>query len=205
MNFYNKYVLPKITNYLCSGSSTMKQRQKVIPFANGRVLEIGIGSGLNFSFYNSDKVDHLIALEPAQEMINLAKKQQEHIPFPIAFLKAFAEEIPIDSNSIDTVVITYTLCSIPNTISSLNEIKRVLKSKGSFIFCEHGLAKDKSVRKWQKLINPAWKMLGGGCDLTKDIPNLIKNAGFDIQKLDQMYIPGFKPASYNYWGLAKPN
>ena len=204
MNPYNKYILPKITNAACSGSPTMKQRQKIVPLAYGNVLEVGVGSGLNFDFYDATKVDRLYALDPSEEMWALAKKQLDTSQIKIEFTKGYAEEIPLDSNSIDSIVITYTMCTIPDVEASLAEMRRVLKVHGELIFCEHGIAPDNSVRRWQNILNPIWKNVGGGCNLNRNIPELISDGGFKINNLETMYLPGFKPASYNFWGVAKP-
>lgn len=204
INLYSKYVLPRITNAVCSSSPNMKQREKVVPNAYGRVLEIGAGSGLNFRYYDPDKVEHLFALDPSEEMWSIAKSQTNSKLFDIDFIKGYAEQIPMDDDTVDSILITYTLCTIPDVSVSLEEMRRVLKPGGVFIFCEHGIAPDKSVQKWQNLLNPMWKKLGGGCNLNRDIPNLINTGPFEIQKLNTMYLPGFKPASFNFWGVAKP-
>jgi ubiquinone/menaquinone biosynthesis C-methylase UbiE len=203
MGLYNKYVLPKVIDWACRQNSSRKQREKVIPYAYGNVLEIGIGSGLNLPFYHKENVKHLTAIDPSIEIWNQNKCNLKNLPFDVDFIKASAENIPANSNYFDTVVMTYTLCSIPDTIAAFKEIKRVLKTNGQLLFCEHGKALDKSTQKWQKFINPAWKIVGGGCTLNKDIPSIIQNNGFKITKMDVMYIPGWKPASFNYWGIAQ--
>lgn len=203
MGFYNKYILPKAINWACQQKSTMLQRQKLIPFAEGKVLEIGIGSGLNLPFYDKDKVSHLLAIDPSEEIWKKNKVDLQKLPFIFEFEKAFAEDIPADTNSFDTVILTYTLCSIKEANEALEEIKRVLKDSGKLLFCEHGKAPDKAVQKWQNRMNPLWKRIGGGCNLNKDIPVLIESNGFKIKKMETMYIPGWKPASFNYWGAAE--
>lgn len=203
INLYDRYILPKVTNALCATRPTMKQREKVIPLANGSVLEIGIGSGLNLPFYKQNKVKHLTAIDPSVVIWKKNSVDIDKLSFDFEFIKAFAEDIPVDNNSFDTIVFTYTLCSIPDTAKAFEEIRRVLKPHGQIIFCEHGKAPDISVQKWQNLINPVWKRLGGGCILNRDIPKIIENNGLKINKMDTMYIPGWKPASFNYWGTAK--
>ncbi len=203
MGLYNKYLLPKVIDWACRQNSSRKQREKVIPYANGNVLEIGIGSGLNLPFYNKENVKHLTAIDPSIEIWNQNKFNIKNLPFDVDFIKASAENIPAHNNCFDTVVITYTLCSISDTIAAFDEIKRVLKTNGQLLFCEHGKAPDKSTQKWQNFINPVWKILGGGCTLNKNIPSIIQNNGFKINKMDVMYIPGWKPASFNYWGIAQ--
>ena len=203
MGLYHKYVLPKIIDWTCKQSPNTKQRQKVVPLASGSVLEIGVGSGLNIPFYNASNVKHLTAIDPSLELWNKNATDLDSMPFDIEFIQAFAEDLPADNNSFDTVVFTYTLCSIPDTAKAMGEIKRVLKETGKIIFCEHGKAPDKNIQKWQNLLNPAWKLLGGGCSLNKDIPLIFKSNGLKITKMDAMYIPGWKPGSFNYWGTAQ--
>lgn len=203
-NLYDKYILPKVTNFLCATGPAMKQRQKVVPLASGRVLEIGVGTGLNFSFYDHEKVKQVLALDPSEEMWGLAKNRLDDVHLDVDFIKGYAENIPLDANSVDSIVITYTLCTIPDHAAAMKEFKRVLKPSGNIIFSEHGIAPDRSVRKWQNRLNPIWKRLGGGCNLNRDIPAIIEHGGFAFDNLETMYIPGFKPASYNYWGTARP-
>ena len=203
MGIYNKYLLPKLIDWTCKQKPSRKQREKIIPLASGNVLEIGIGSGLNMPFYDNINVKHLTGIDPSVEIWNQKKFHVNDLPFDFKFLKAYAEDIPAENNSFDTIVFTYTLCSIPNMNAAFAEIRRVLKPNGKVIFCEHGKAPDKSIRKWQNLINPVWKMLGGGCNLNRDIPGIIQNNGLKITQMNTMYIPGWKPASFNYWGTAK--
>ena len=203
MGLYNRYVLPKVIDWTCKQKPNRKQREKVIPLASGDILEIGIGSGLNLPYYDKNIVKNLTAIDPAVEIWNKNSVDTKNLPFEFQFIKAFAEDIPADNNSFDTVVFTYTLCSIPNTEEAFDEIKRVLKNNGRLIFCEHGKAPDKAIQKWQNIMNPVWKKLGGGCNLNRDIPAIIKNNGLKISNLDTMYIPGWKPASFNYWGTAE--
>ncbi|MDU8885565.1 class I SAM-dependent methyltransferase [Yeosuana sp. MJ-SS3] len=183
----------------------MYQREKVVPLAKGHVLEIGIGSGLNLPFYNSVKVKQLTAIDPSEEIWSKNEIDVSKLEYGFKFIKAFAEDIPENNNTFDSAVITYTLCTIPDVQKALTEIKRVLKPNGEIIFCEHGKAPDKTVEKWQNLVNPLWKRLGGGCNLNRNIPSILENNGFKISQMETMYIPGWKPASFNYWGTAIPN
>ncbi len=203
MGLYNKYILPKIIDWACKQKSNMRQREKVIPLAYGNVLEIGVGSGLNLPFYNNENVKHLTAIDPSKDIWNKNVVDIENLLFEFEFINAFAENIPVDNNSFDTVVITYTLCSIPDTYKALAEIRRVLKTSGKLIFCEHGKAPDEATQRWQNIANPLWKRLGGGCNLNRDIPGIIEDNGFKMNKIETMYIPGWKPASFNYWGTAE--
>lgn len=204
MNLYNKYLLPNIVDWACKQKPNMLQRKKVIPLATGRVLEIGIGSGLNLPIYDKENVIHLTGIDPSKEMWDKNIVDIQKLSFSFEFIKAFAEQIPVDSNSFDTVVTTYTMCTIPETNKALEEIRRILKSNGQLIFCEHGKAPDKWIGKWQNIINPIWKRLGGGCNLNRDIPSIIEKNGFRMNNMETMYIPGWKPASFNYWGTANP-
>jgi ubiquinone/menaquinone biosynthesis C-methylase UbiE len=202
MGLYDKYILPKITDFICSGKPIMYQRKKVVPLAKGRVLEIGIGSGLNLQFYDYSHVEYIWGLDSSAQMRKMAEKRARDIQCEVEFIVLSGEKIPLESNSVNTVLVTYTLCTIPNAVQALSEMRRVLMPDGELIFCEHGLAPDKDVRRWQHRINPIWKKMGGGCNLNRPVPDLIEQAGFKINTLDTMYIPGWKPASFNYWGSA---
>ena len=204
MGIYRKYMLPGITHFTCGLKPTMKQREKVVPLAEGRVLEIGIGSGLNLPYYIPGKVEHLWGLDPSREMLALAEKNRVPVDFDIELIEAPAESIPLDNDSADSVLITYTLCTIPAVIPALEEARRVLRPNGRLIFCEHGAAPDRAVRRWQDALTPAWKIVGGGCHLNRQIPEFLEHGGFKIRKLETMYIPGWKPVCFNYWGTARP-
>jgi len=199
MGFYNTYVLPRVVNCVCGLKPTKKQREKVVPLADGNVLEIGIGSGLNLPYYNPTKVNHITGVDPSPEMWKLHDWSGD---IEIEFVRASAEDLQFKDQTFDSVLCTYTLCTIPDPDKAMQEIKRVLKPNGKFIFTEHGLAPDEKVSKTQHRINPYWKKLGGGCNLNRDIESLISKNTFHFQSIDKMYIPGWKPASYNYWGVA---
>lgn len=203
MGLYNKYFLPNAIDWACKQKSSMKQREKIIPLAAGNVLEIGIGSGLNLPFYAKKIVNHLTAIDPSLDIWKKNSFDTNTLGFGFDFIEAFSENIPADNNSFDTVVITYALCTIKDTHKAFNEIKRVLKKDGKLLFCDHGKAPNKEIERWQNIINPVWKKIGGGCNLNRDIPFIIERGGFKIIKLEKMYIPGWKLASYNYWGIAE--
>lgn len=203
MGFYNKYILPKAIDWACSQKPSMRQREKIVPQANGNVLEIGIGSGLNLPYYSKANIKHLTAIDPSEELWNRNSLNTQKLPFEFEFIKAFAENIPLDNNCFDTVVITYTICTIPNLNKAFTEIRRVLKPTGKLLFCEHGKAPDKVVQRYQNILNPLWKSIGGGCNLNRDIPIILNENGFKINQLETMYLPGWKPASFNYWGKAE--
>ena len=171
--------------------------------AEGKVLEIGIGSGLNLPFYDKSKLDELWGLDPSEGLSEMAKQVADEEAMEVNFISAGAEEIPLPDNHFDSVLVTYTMCTIPEVDRANKEIQRVLKSNGKMIFCEHGLAPDKNIKKWQNRINPFWKKLAGGCNINRNIPSLIQESGFDIIDLEEMYLPSTpKIAGYNYWGYA---
>ena len=200
---YENYVLPKMLDCCCSTKPISYQRKKIVPEASGTVLEIGIGSGLNIPYYQKSRVNKVIGLEPSEQLCKMAKKTADDNNFSIDFLVNGAEEIELPSNSVDTILLTYTLCSIPEPYIALKEIMRVMKSDGRILFCEHGIAPDEVVQKWQNRINPLWGKLFGGCNINRDIPNILKNGGFKINSLDKMYLPSTpKIVGYNYWGEA---
>ena len=204
MGLYDKYILPKFLNCACSSKPINYQRQKVVPLAKGKVLDIGIGSGLNIPFYNSDKIDKVIGIDPSHELIELAKELANDSKASIELVIGSAESIPYPDNFFDTVLVTYTMCTIPNVAIANKEMWRVLKDDGRLIFCEHGLAPDKKISKWQNRIDPFWGKIAGGCHLNRDIQKLITDAGFSFESLDKMYIPSTpKFAGYNYWGIGK--
>ena len=204
MGLYNKYILPKFLNCACGSKPINYQRQKVVPLAKGKVLDIGIGSGLNIPFYNSDKIDKVIGIDPSHELIELAKELANDSKASIELVIGSAESIPYPDNFFDTVLVTYTMCTIPNVAIANKEMWRVLKDDGRLIFCEHGLAPDKKISKWQNRIDPVWGKIAGGCHLNRDIQKLITDAGFSFESLDKMYIPNTpKFAGYNYWGIGK--
>ena len=205
MGLYQRYVLPHVVHYACGQKPAMKQRRKLIPLATGRVLEIGIGSGLNIPWYDPDRVEHLWGLDPSRDMWAIAQQNAQEHHLDAEFIEASAESIPLETDSADTVVITYTLCTIPGVAPALAEIRRVLKPGSRLLFCEHGEAPDANVRKWQERAGPAWKLLGGGCHLNRPIPRLLEASGFHSDDLQAAYIPGWKPACFNYWGTATTN
>lgn len=203
MSFYERRILPWMLDVLMSAKPITYQRKKVVPLAEGRVLEIGIGGGQNLEFYNPAKVSHVWGLEPSAEMRARALKRAKDAKFSLDFLDLKAEEIPLEDKAADTVLVTYTLCTIPDVARALKGMRRVLKPGGRLIFCEHGRAPDANVSKWQDRITPVWKALAGGCHLARPIPDLIRAGGFEIEKMETMYLPSTpRFAGYNYWGSA---
>ena len=190
-------------NCACGSKPVARQREKVVPLAEGRVLEIGIGSGLNLPFYDKTKVDEIWGLDPSEELSEMARTVATHEGMKVNFISSGAEEIPLPDNHFDSVLITYTMCTIPEVIRANTEIRRVLKEQGKMIFCEHGVAPDDNIRKWQKRINPFWGKIAGGCNINRNIPSLIQESGFDIIEMEEMYLPNTpKIAGYNFWGYA---
>ena len=202
-DLYEKMVLPKLCDKCCGTKPINYQRKKVVPLAKGVVLEVGIGSGLNIPFYNKNNIEKIIGLDPSEELNVLAKRVADDSGIQIDFLINGAEDIDLPDNSVDTILITYTLCTIPNLNKSMSEMKRVLKPGGKFIFCEHGIAPDINIIKWQRRINPIWGIFFGGCNINRNIPKIISESGFNISNLNQMYLPSTpKIVGYNYWGEA---
>ena len=202
MSWYDEKILPWMINAACSSKPTQKQREKIVPRARGDVLEIGFGSGLNLPHYDRDKVRHIWGLEPSSGMRRIAAEPIAASGLEIELIELPGEEIPLDDNCVDTVLITYTLCTIPDMASALKGARRVMRPDGQLLFCEHGIAPDANVMKWQERLNPAWKKIAGGCNMNRDIPAALAAAGFEISDDNRMYIPGIKALSYNYWGAA---
>ena len=204
MSLYEKYVLPKFLNCACGSKPVSYQRKKVVPLAEGKVLEIGIGSGLNLPFYDKAKIDEIWGLDPSEELSEMAKQVADEESMEVKFISSGAEDIPLPDNYFDCVLVTYTMCTIPEVQRANQEIRRVLKEDGKMIFCENGEATDQNIRKWQNRINPFWGKLAGGCNINRKIPSLIQDSGFDIIEMEEMYLPNTpKIAGYNYWGSAR--
>lgn len=204
MKFYDTHILPKLTNWVCSQNDITRMREKIVPLARGRVLEIGIGSGLNLPFYDPAKIDRIWGLDPSSQLKKIAKRKAVGLPFDVDFIGLSGEDIPLAKKSIDTVLVTYTLCSIPDVLKALNEMNRVLKPGGKLIFCEHGRAPDAHINKWQDRMNPAWTKISGGCNLNRPISDLIETSGFKIVTLDADYNSPLKVIGFNYRGVAIP-
>jgi len=203
MGFYERRLLPRLIDLAMRNKEVKRYRRKLIPAAAGEVLEIGAGSGLNLPFYGS-QVRRLHALEPSAALLRMAGRKLPGAPFPVELLRGSAEEIPLADRSVDTVVTTWTLCSIPDAAKALREARRVLRPGGSLLFVEHGHAPDPGVAAWQRRIEPLWKPLAGGCHLTRRIDQLIRDAGFSISELENEYLKGPRPLTYTYCGRARP-
>ena len=203
MSFYSEWVLPHLINRACSTNPNKKQREKIVPLAEGDVLEIGFGSGLNLPFFDTGKVRKVWGLEPSEGMRRKAQPLVDAADLEVEFIDLPGDSIPLESNSVDTVLVTYTLCTIPDAISALERMRRVLKPGGSLLLCEHGIAPDRNVRRWQHRLNSPWSRIAGGCNMNRDIPDLIRKGGFEITTDERMYVPGARILSYNFWGVAK--
>ena len=203
MGFYNKHILPRCLDKACGIGPITKQREKVVPLAEGIVLEIGIGSGQNLPHYNPDKVTKIIGVDPDEHIWKRSEKRRNLCPIEIERIGLSGEDIPLEKNLADSVVITYSLCTIPDPVKALHEMKRILKPGGKIFFSEHGKAPDENVHRWQNRIDPVWKKLAGGCHSGRNIPDLFRQADLSLEDLQEMYIPGPKVLSYNYWGVAK--
>ncbi|WP_337186422.1 class I SAM-dependent methyltransferase [Phenylobacterium sp.] len=183
----------------------MKQRAKIVPQAHGRVLELGIGMGLNLALYDPAKVSEVVGVDPARELRAVAEAAPRDPALKVRVDDGTAEDLPFEAASFDCVVCTFTLCSVQAPATALAEARRVLKPNGRFFFCEHGLAPDAGVARWQRRIEPIWKRLGGGCHLTRPVTTAIAAAGFEISRQDSMYLPGTpRFAGWNEWGEAAP-
>jgi len=204
MGLYSRYIAPGLVDCACGTKPIAYQRRKIIPRATGVVLEIGAGGGRNFALYDREKVERVIALEPDAAMVKRGKARQPE-GLALDWLQRGAEDAGLAPGSIDTIVTTYTLCTIPDAVGALAALKRALKPEGQLLFCEHGLAPDADVTKWQRRIEPVWRPLAGGCHLTRDVEAMIGAAGWRIQEAERMYLPGTpRFAGYNVWGAARP-
>jgi ubiquinone/menaquinone biosynthesis C-methylase UbiE len=204
MGFYSDVILPRICDLSMRNKQLLPFRQRVIGAAEGRVLEIGVGSGLNLPFY-CPPVREVLALEPAPRLMTMARGASHRASTPVSFLEASAEAIPLEQHCVDTVVTTWTMCSIPHAATALAEMRRVLRPGGKLLFVEHGLAPDEGVRRWQDRLTPAWRCISGGCHLNRPIASMIEGAGFRIDRIETGYIPGPKPLTFMYEGSARPN
>lgn len=202
MGFYENHCLPRLINFACGLEAFRRQRARVVPAARGRVLEVGFGSGLNLPFYDPQRVEFVWGLEPSAGMRRRARGNVSRSPVPVRWLELPGEEIPLEDDSVDTVLLTYTLCTIPGWEQALREMRRVLKPGGELIFSEHGSAPEESIRRWQDRLNPYWGRAFGGCNLNRPIPRLIEQGGFNIRSVESAYLMRPKFAGFNYWGSA---
>lgn len=202
--FYERRILPKLLTCACASPPMMKQRAKIVPLAEGRVLELGVGMGLNLALYDAGKVSRVSGVDPAAELRAQAMAAPRDPRLEVSIEDGVAEALPFENAAFDCVVCTFTLCSVHTPASALAEARRVLKPGGRFLFCEHGLAPDPDVAKWQRRIEPLWKRLAGGCHLTRPVTSAIAAAGFQVERSQTMYLPGTpRFAGWNEWGAAR--
>ena len=203
---WDRYVLPRLISCGCCSRPIMKQREKTVPLAEGVVLEVGCGSGTNFSYYDPSRVKHLHAIEPHEPMVKRAEATWAAGDFGFSsdIHMCGAEAVPLEKDSVDTAVVTFVLCTIPDWQSALSEVRRVLKPNGKILFSEHGLAPDEGVAKWQRRIEPVWKRIAGGCHLTRETKTMLESEGFQVDQHHSMYLPNTpKIAGYAVWGSAR--
>lgn len=203
-SWYERHILPAALDFFCGLPMISRQRQLVVPLARGRVLEAGIGTGLNMRWYDKSRVSKITGLDPSLQLHPLARKRIAQAGLDVELLGLSAEKIPLPAASFDTVLVTYTLCTIPDALAALREMRRVLAPGGRLLFCEHGRAPDESVRRWQNRLQPLWGPLAGGCHLGRDIPALLQEAGFQLPELRTGYLSGPRPFTFHYWGEALP-
>lgn len=202
MGLYDRHLLPHLIDFACGMGAVMKARSQLVPLAQGRVLEIGIGSGLNLGFYDPQRVEVVVGVDPSAAMQRLARERAARCQVPVEMIALELGQIQAADASFDDIVCTFTLCTIPDAIAALREMRRVLKPGGRLLFCEHGLAPDLPVVRWQKRLTPLWKPLAGGCHLDRDIPVLIGAGGFHIRELSTGYLKGPRPMTHVYRGWA---
>ena len=205
MGFYDRYIVPPLINCACGAKPIRYQRQKIVPHAEGAVLELGFGTGLNLPFYDAARVSKIYALEPEAGMLVRARNAARGAAIPVEILPERAEALSLPAQSVDTVLVTFSLCTIPDGVAALEGARRALKPGGKLLFCEHGLAPDQDAQVSQHKIERWWKHIAGGCHLTRDIPRMIEAGGFKMDWMETMYLPNTPRAfGYNYWGAALP-
>lgn len=202
MSFYRERILPHLIQMSMNQAHFEPYRRRVTSAARGRVLEIGVGSGLNLPLYPPDA--KLVGLDPSTKLLSMARTVAANQSRSIELIEGSAESIPLPDHSVDTVVTTWTMCSIPNLPAALSEVRRVLKADGRLLFAEHGQSRESSVERWQNRLTPLWKCIGGGCNLNRPIDAMITVSGFRITALQTGYMKGPKPMTFMYEGKASP-
>lgn len=202
MGFYREQVLPHLIQMSMNQEHLKPYRLRTVGRASGRILEIGVGSGINLPYYGDGA--HVTAIDPSARLLAMAREAASDRSKTIELVEGSAEAIPLPDKVVDTVVTTWTLCSIPDLQKALHDIRRVLKSDGCLLFAEHGLAPESGVVRWQHALTPIWKRIGGGCHLNRPIDRLIATAGFELTALTTGYMTGPKPMTFMYEGIAKP-
>lgn len=203
MGFYEDRVLPHLIHLAMREEMFLAYRRRVVSRAQGRVLEVGVGSGLNLPLY-TDAVAHVVGLDPSPRLLSWARQVQRSSALSIELIGGSAEALPLETESLDSVVTTWTLCSVPDVGAALREMRRVLKPSGQLLFVEHGRAPDEAVKRWQDWLTPAWKRLAGGCHLNRPIRQLLEDAGFAIERVETGYMKGPRPMTFMSEGSARP-
>lgn len=198
---YDRRVLPWLINCAMRHEEATRLRRANVPAASGVVLEVGIGSGLNLPFYTR-AVTRLYGVDPSAELLKMARPKAQDTPFPVEFFNQEARGLPLPSESIDTVVVTWSLCSIGDPPGALRDMRRVLKPGGTLIFVEHGLSPDPGIRRWQNRLTPVWRRFAGGCHLNRKVDALVCDAGFALVELRTGYVPGPRALTFMYEGRA---
>ena len=202
MGFYGNWLFPRLLDCVMQQKQMLPFRQRIGLAASGRVLEVGIGSGLNLPFYTGP-IDRVIGVDPSPELLRFAEKRASQTSVPIELLRGDGEALPIEDRSIDTAVVTFTLCTVCNPAATLGEVRRVLKPSGRLLFAEHGRAPDAGVARWQDRITPVWKHVAGGCHLNRKPDDLMRSAGFAVEALETGYLKGPRPMGFVYAGSAR--
>jgi SAM-dependent methyltransferase len=206
MGFYDTLVLPHLIDWACGWGAITEQRERIVPRARGRVLELGIGSGRNLPLYDPDRVELVWGVDPSPELYRMAAARAAELPFRVRFFVRPADEpgLALPEASVDTVVVTYALCTIPDPVAALREARRALAADGQLLFAEHGRSPDPAVRRWQERVTPLWRRVAGGCHLDRDPLAILAAGGFRVQEIEAGYLPGWKPAAWHYLGTAVP-
>lgn len=204
-SFYDRHIMPRLIGCACASKPIMKQRAKVVPRAEGQVLELGVGGGLNLAYYDPGKVRSVTGVDPSLELRDRAMAAPRADGLKVEIREGVAESLPFEDASFDSVVCTFTLCSVHSPQKALSEARRVLKPGGRFLFSEHGRSPEVGVARWQDRLNPMWKAIAGGCHLTRPVTSSIAEAGFKVGEAQQMYLPGTpKILGWAEWGEARP-
>jgi len=202
MGFYSRYVFPKLLRFFCSRSPLAKHRKALLAKVKGEILEIGFGTGLNLPHYPPG-ITKITTVDVNKEMHRLARERLDTSPIRVEHHLIQGDKLPMSDNSVDTVVSTWTLCTVGKVDQALQEIRRVLKPGGQFLFLEHGLSDDPSVQRWQHRLNPIQKMIAGGCHLNRNIEQHLRDAGFTIGEMHHFYLEKTpKIGGYMYDGRA---